>query len=331
MTEESDQTSSARRGTASARSFRFAAFVITYERPAILARTLEKLVSQTVSPEYLLVVDNGSGMAAKEVAARFANHGVAYHSMGTNTGPAGAAAFALRTLCEAGWEAIYWGDDDDPPLTDDTLERLLALAASADRENLGAVGRNGTRWNWRRGVYVRLSDEELQGIVDVDSIAGNSQLIIMTNAVASVGLPAPQLGFGYEELEFCLRLRKAGLRLLVDGDFFMEHRRLVDRLNYRKPVSAMPKESANTMWRGYYGTRNYIHMMRRTFNQPRLAHKLAMKAMIRSALSFTRGFGFGVKYTRYQLRGIRDGYAGRLGMTVLPERKYSSQPASEGT
>ena len=129
-------------------SQRLSGFVVTHERPEQLARTLATLFAQTRPPESLLVVDNGSSAETERVAAGFADQGVAYLDASDNLGPAGAAALALERLAAGPSDWIYWGDDDDPPRTEDTFERVLALVAGGT-EDVGALGAVGALWDAR--------------------------------------------------------------------------------------------------------------------------------------------------------------------------------------
>jgi GT2 family glycosyltransferase len=97
-----------------------AAFVMTFDRPQILRHTAETLLAQSRPPEVVLVLDNGSNSETRAVIDGLADDRVRYHSIGGNSGPAGAAAYGLQQLCDEGYDWIYWGDDDDPPKTPDT-------------------------------------------------------------------------------------------------------------------------------------------------------------------------------------------------------------------
>jgi hypothetical protein len=68
--------------------------------------------------------------------------------------------------------------------------------------------------------------------------------------------------------------------------------------------------------------------MRRTFGEPRLARRMAAKSVAQSLLAFGRGPRYGSRYTAMQLRGIVDGYRGRLGRTVSPVAKPAAEPVA---
>ncbi len=302
---------------------RFGAFIMTYNRPSILRATLQSILEQTRPPEHILVVDNGDAALTVPILQEFDPDKVAYHSMGENTGPAGATAYALHRLVGEKYDWIYWVDDDDPPQTPDMLERLLTIVdARPDDGHLGGVGAVGSRFNWKTGEMQRLTDNELAGLLHVDIIAGNQQLILSRSMIEQVGVADRRLFFGLYEPEYCLRIRKAGYDLLVDGAIMREQREQSNRLNLEIKHAAVAQYPLHMIWQRYYRTRNYIFMMRRTFGRPDLARRETAKAMARSLTAWTRGWAYGRCFFPLQIRGIRDGYRGRMGRTVLPRPKH---------
>src|SRR5262245_3583158 len=101
-----------------------AAFVITFNRGEILQRTIHRIASQTVAPSKILVVNNGEPLS-QSVVSDMGDVEVQIHTMGFNSGPAGAAHFAMTELAAQGFQWIQWIDDDDPPKVGNLNERLF--------------------------------------------------------------------------------------------------------------------------------------------------------------------------------------------------------------
>lgn len=295
------------------------AFVLTYRRPRELRESLHRILGQTRPPDRLLVVDNAGDGETREVAASFGEP-VIYEATGANLGSAGGTEYGTRRLLEQGYDWIYSGDDDNPPRTDDTVERLLALLEGA-APDVGGAGTVGARWDWQAGRLRRLPDEALRGPVEVDFIGGDHKLILTRRAAAEGGPPDGRLFFGYPDLEHCLRLRRAGFRLLVDGELMLQYRERVGRVGWSPGRSPVPRRPLNSLWRNYYTTRNYVHMMRVTFDRPDLARREAARTLLRALAAWWRGPRYGATYGRLALRGLVDGYRGRLGRTVEPRPK----------
>lgn len=305
-----------------------AAFVITYRRPETLRAAVAALQAQTRPPEEILVVDNAGSSETSRIAAA-GGTSVTYRNAGDNLGPAGAAALALGWARERGFEWTYWGDDDNPPATVDTLERLLALEAQRPPAELGAVAAAGARWDWRTGRLRRPTDDELSGVLSLDVAGGGSQLLVARAALDREDPPRAELFFGWEDLDYCLRLRRAGLEILVDGELMREYRRRTRRLGLDDRRRWSHKPPQHRLWRQYYSARNYIHLMRRAFGRPDLARRETVRVLARSLVAWAHGPRHAAQVARFQLRGVADGYRDRLGRTVEPGAATDAEAAAK--
>jgi glycosyltransferase involved in cell wall biosynthesis len=301
-----------------------AGFVVTWNRPESLRRSLEALLSQTWPPDAIFVVDNGDGDAASKVTHEVGSGRIGYRRTGQNLGPAGGVAYGMRWLTELGFDWILVTDDDDPLSRDDILEglRLIIRRRAVDRR-LGAVAVTGFRWDWRRGRPTHVFDDELHGDVRVDIAPANQFPIIRREVIEAVGPFHEDLFFGRDDDTFFLRMGKAGWYLLADGEAWAHVRRQKALRGERRPgrVRRHLQLHGAPSWRGYYDTRNYITEMRRVFGRPDLARREVGRAMARSARSWLGGPRHGTEVTRLQTRAVFDAYRGRLGRTVEPVPK----------
>lgn len=313
-----------------ANAIRLGCFVVTYERPDVLRRTLERILEQTTPPLVLAVVDNADDAETAEVVAELAEHGVRYLPTGENLGSAGGAAFGFRTLLDDDVDWIVSVDDDDPPQTADTFERLAALIARQEPHGAGVVGAFGARWDWNTGEHERVPDEELVGDVDIDVIGGNALLTVSRTVLEDVGPPKKEFFFGHWDPLYCLTVKAAGHRVVVDGDLMLDYRRSAGRIGLTQPKRfAVPPYPMHALWRRYYVTRNYVFAMRRTFGRPDLARRYALRALARTSTALTHGPRYAWRYLWMQCRGIVDGCRGRLGRTVSPVVKPQHRRATE--
>jgi glycosyltransferase involved in cell wall biosynthesis len=299
-------------------------FVVTYHRPEPLRASLEALITQTRPPDLLLVVDNGRDQEAERLVKAYDKDQIRYEASPDNLGSAGGTWLGTTRLAELGLDLIHSGDDDNPLESTTTLERLVTLLNSAAAD-VGGVGVVGARFDWRRGSLVRIADEELHGPLEVDFIGGNHHLILRREAVERAGAPNRDLFFGYPDLEHCLRIRRAGFRLVVDGDLMRTYREMFGRTGSVQERSAVPRRNLSGIWRNYYTTRNYIHMMRRTFGHPELARRQVAKVSLRCIAAWSRGPAYGATFARLQMRAVLDGYRGVLGRTVSPQNKSQAE------
>lgn len=298
----------------------FAAFVMTYRRSEILEQTIVKLFSQTYPPQKILIVDNDPLRSAETVQKKFPEKSVSYHAVGYNAGPAGAAYYGLKILAEDGWGWIMWVDDDDPPVLNNQLERVLSIRSRfADTGKIGIIGSLGSKFDIRKLKVVRLRDEELSGIIEVDMITGGHAPIINRAVVDAGVLPDKDLFFGFEELEFCLRVKDAGFKLLIDGYLHKELRVLKGRIGYKSPL--YNKKPVNSLWREYYSTRTVLFLSKRKKTLNLFALFFLIKILVKSIYLFSYGFSYGMKNMKYTFRGYIDGMLGRMGMRIMPSPK----------
>jgi GT2 family glycosyltransferase len=301
-------------------SSRLFGVLVTYRRPDDLEEHLRVLQKQTQRLDRLVVVDNAPDVTTEALVGSYADYApVLYVPSRENSGAAGGIAQGLRSTLavahDADWVVLL--DDDNPPRADDVLERLIEFAREHERDHLlGAVGLTGSRFDRRRGRLQRLSDDELVGALDVDFIGGNQFPMLRVAAVRDVGVFRGELFWGLDDLDFGLRLRAAGYRVLVSGDLVRWAREFHGRLGRRQE----PARASVTRrpWRQYYTLRNLIDILRRN-GQPVSALRVAATRGVGKAVVNT------VRHPRHRdgtlclsIRAVRDGWRGRLGRTVEP-------------
>ncbi|WP_081210046.1 glycosyltransferase [Salegentibacter sediminis] len=294
---------------------KLAGFVITYNREEkILKSTIEKVLSQTIVPGKLLVLDNGSKSNVKKLIEGFNNPVLEYHAMGSNIGPAGAANFGLKTLASQNFEWIYWGDDDDPPLFPDIFEHLIELGNSISK--IGAIGSVGGKFDFSKGLLVRYKDEDLKGLLDVDSIGGGQNLLISGTALRETKVfPDAKLFFGFEEFEFLQKLKLKGYRILVSGESMLKHRIFKDRKGIQVKRSYFLKKSHSAIKRDYYSYRNNIYMFLYKFRNWRLVFIFISRALGKMLAGYLKGIPYGNYNFRMMFFSIFDAFRKRMGKT----------------
>lgn len=289
---------------------RFAAFIVTYQRPIVLKETIGLIVAQTMPPQKILIIDNDPEQSARSVAQEC---GCSYEPMGFNAGPSGAAKKGLQQLAQEGYEWILWGDDNDPPRYPDTFEQLFEIPSLyKGEERIGQIGMVGQTFSAATGTLRRFSDEELSSSIlhRVDTIAGGQGKIVHASVVLDQILPDPDLFFGFEELAFDLKLKKAGYLSFVRGDYFMRLRKKYDRLNFKKP--SLRKINTQALWRTYYSTRNLLFILWK--QQLYLAWLLTLlRLLLRIPFAYRYGIRYGNRNARFTVLGMGDWIRGRYG------------------
>jgi GT2 family glycosyltransferase len=294
------------------KNIKFGAFVITYERSSSLLQYLADLFSQKYPPEIVLVVDNSSDFQTRDLVMSMGDGRVVYHRVGFNSGPAGASLIGLEFFLQKGFAWIYWGDDDDPPEFGDEFKELLKLAEDPANKDVGILGVVGHKFNRLSGEIIRTKDNDLEfnSVLEVDSVAGNQCMLVNGEMVRKGILPDPDLFFGFEELDFCLRARKAGYRILVPTRLFARARAHHGRSDLRKTV--YNRKDLSRIRREYYSTRNLLVILRKNHLWPAFGYQ-SIKALLKMIYGFRYGLQYGkVNFTMVGI-GLWDGICNLQG------------------
>ena len=289
----------------------FAAFIMTYKRTAILEDTIKILFNQSHPPQKILIVDNDPDLSAKDIVTKFPEFKILYHAIGHNSGPAGAAKAGLEILTKEGYKWIAWMDDDDPPIFKDTFEILLKIAAN--NEYCGCVGTVGQYFDKKKGMMVRVSDKELDkaGTLEVDNIAGGMCKIVNADVCIKGNVfPDASLFYGFEELDFDIRLQNAGYTLLVDKELYKKHRIYFNRIDLNKTRG--DKKAVKRLWREYYSTRNSLIILSKNKCKQALCFSF-FRSLFKIIFGFRYGFRYGILNSQIIIKALLHFFSGKRG------------------
>lgn len=273
---------------------RLGGFIITYNRPQILKETIAKVFEQTFPPELLWIIDNSDNNLTELMIAGSYDSRLKYVRMKENVGPAGAACKGLELCGKEGLDWIFYGDDNDPPYTPDSFERLLKIR----NENAfcGVLGVVGHFFDRKKGVIKRVQTKLLKKKkwIEVDYVAGGMCMLV-SGDLARLGIaPNPNLFFGFEELDFCLKAKRRGFSILVDCGLFLEARELHSRTEHERPNYQKKKN----LVREYYSLRNLL-MISDSLTLNSMKKRLILKWIGKSIYGFRYGPGYG--YRNFQM------------------------------
>ncbi len=229
------------RGTApGADDVRVAAVVLTYDQPQDLFACLDSLLALEGPPRFrILVWENGSGAQTAPAMAR-SYPGVHYHIAGGNMGVAGGRNAAAALAAEL-WDPTHFLFLDNDMVVAGGFVRELA-AAYAGRPALGQAQAKlrmmaePTVLNDGGGCDVRfwLGRTRPVGIGEVDRgqydrvrpcvAAGGATLVRRSAFAALGGFDTTFNPYGPEDLDFSLRLRRAGYEALFVPTAVAYHR-----------------------------------------------------------------------------------------------------------
>ena len=304
---------------------RVVAVVPTLDRIDDLTRCLDAVASQTRAPIATVVVDNGSGDGTLErVAGR---ESVELDAAGERLGAPGAFARGMRRAFEAEAEWVWLLDDDCVP-SPTALAELVAVAGSGDDVAGSAPtvefgdGRRETGWHWgsRATAGHGQSPNHAPGEIDWAPFAG---LLLRRRACEDAGELRADFVLWHADVEYCLRLRTRGWRLLAAPAAEVTHptMELVERrvLGRTVAVGRVPP------WREYYDTRNMV-LLRRQVKGTALAQRTPLRRRVaeeaKRALAVMLADSAGPRRLGMRALGTLDGVRGY--MARHPERRMDS-------
>lgn len=299
--------------------------IVTYQREGQLADYFAHLRAQSRSLDTLTVVDSDpAGSAAEVVRSHGLEHTeVCYYVAPENVGPAGGIATGMERILThaADDDWLLTLDDDDPPVEPGDIEELVRFGEELTRLRVavGGVGVVGVRFDERLGRLVNVADVELDGAVAVSSISGGHLPCYRVGVVRSVGVFNRDLFYGFEELEYGLRVIDSGHGLFAHGDLWLRERIRHGRLDRELTRSRRLEDPG---WRRYYSTRNLVFVLR-VRGLHRQAATLALVQLAKPIANLVRSPQRAWAHLRLNTRAVSDAYCGRMGRRMDPGRAGS--------
>ena len=271
------------------------AILLTYRRPDGASRVLDDLLeNEGLDPAQILLAVNGDGGLLDSAP----EGEIEVLRLAENLGPAGGFARSLehaRATSEAPW---FYLCEDDQARHDLPAGRIADLIEAVERFErdvpgppVGAVVASGRHIDLRTG---RTSNHVFgpRGArfeeVDYGPFFG---ALLSRRVLGARVVPDEDLFWWAEDLDFSLRIREAGFRVLVDTV---------------AQKATRDKGSSNEPWCGYYMARNNFHLRRR-YGGVRWDAWHILKSARRLQRAPTNAHRIAI------LRGFLDGVRGRRG------------------
>jgi rhamnopyranosyl-N-acetylglucosaminyl-diphospho-decaprenol beta-1,3/1,4-galactofuranosyltransferase len=141
--------------------------------------------------------------------------------------------------------------------------------------------------------------------------------MLRVRAVRDVGVFRGELFWGLDDLDYGLRLRGCGYRVLVSGELVRWARREHGRLGLAQPTASATMTRSG--WRQYYTLRNLVDILRRN-------DRSALAARVAVTRGLGKGLVHGARHPRearstmgMTWRAVRDGWRGELGRSIEPD------------
>ena len=270
-----------------------AGVIVTYDRPDMLRRSLESVLGQSVPPGTVFVIDNSPGDGTRKMIEK-EFPGVEYRHFPENIGSEAGFREGIA-LASEGHDSV-WLMDDDCVAEKEALAELLKWGAElGKRYKVGAV-RSARAWD-------RPGGEPVRKIGDIFAWRGT---LLSSEAVKEVGLPEKDLFLYAGDVEYGLRMRKAGYSLFLVYSSRIESLELSRKDRGRFIVRT---EMYGQPYRVYYAYRNELWVNGK-YRRHAKTFRLILRGMLNVLFSFFRGKP---ELSRAVIDGVRDGSRGRLG------------------
>ncbi len=246
--------------------------IVTYNRLEKLIKCLAAYETQTLSPAYILIIDNCSTDGTREYLDEWAKRSSlrkpkVIHCP-NNSGGSGGFYLGMQEAMKLNADWIWVADDDAYPYQD-CLEKIAEAYGRLDEEKKETVqalcgkvmDNNGISVNHRRCISrflgqikeKPLSLEKYQeSIVDIDifSFVGTA---IRKSAIEKVGLPYRDFFIFYDDTEYALRIRNIGAIKCVSNAVILH--------------DSQENSIARRSWKYYYLFRNKMYTYKLYFNR----------------------------------------------------------------
>lgn len=239
-----------------------AGIVVTYNRRTLLEHCLEVLGSQTTQLQSIIIIDNASTDDTEYwfYQSLYANNPkFIYLKLLNNTGGAGGFSSGLKYAQENGYDWAWIMDDDARPELD-AFESLMATSPTP--ENIyGSIAVCGKNTSWQTSLMNTNSITTTNKVADIPTLAEVTflpflGLLIHSSTIEKIGLPDSDFFIAGDDLEYCLRARKAGLKIMVAGQSRIHHSKAEihtsNLFGFKLDRLKIPP------WKNYYNTRNKI-------------------------------------------------------------------------
>ena len=287
---------------------RVAVVVVTYNRADLLKGMLAGLSRLERLPDAVFVVDNASSDHTPRVLAEAVEAGLLPRlvpiTSSDNLGGAGGFHLGLKAAYDEGFDAMWLMDDDVVPAPD-CLTRLLEvegpclIAVREDRRG-DLVEKAALRFDLRNPLAIRPKTASIDSTyadrasmpatVEVENVAFEG-FLVRREVVEAIGLPDPSYFIFYDDVDFAIRARRAGFRVLAVRDAV-----LVRQLDF-------DQQHDLAGWKGYYMYRNLFAVHFRYGENLLVRLKPWLVALVVVLLSPRRG---GRAEVRNVTRGLRD-------------------------
>ncbi|EOG5454817.1 glycosyltransferase family 2 protein [Cronobacter turicensis] len=238
------------------------ALIVTFKRKELLEKVVERILQQTFSPSKIIVIDNNSNDGTEEIIAKIKENSlvdIEYKNTGANLGGAGGFSYGFNYVINDNFDYLWIMDDDLLP-EKNCLEKLLYSADDKTIVQPLRFNLDGTcaeyspiRFDLSSPFLLHPKIETVKDrieslhddIIQIQGIPFEGPLI-PKDIIEAVGIPDKRFFIFYDDLDYAIRARKAGFKIICKKDA------VAYRLLMNNQVNDLHS------WKGYFMLRNFF-------------------------------------------------------------------------
>jgi GT2 family glycosyltransferase/glycosyltransferase involved in cell wall biosynthesis len=294
-----------------------AAIVLNYRTPDDTRLAVRSLLASRQTIDRIFVVNNDSSPGPCRDLTALATS-ITYVDTGANLGFSGGVNFGIRVALAEGASHVLLVNSDVvvPPDCLDGLKRALeatpgagiaapVMLARSDPDLVASLGMSyspATGRMYHQGFGTRTASLDLTSDLVVDGVAG-AVMLIRREVFDATGLFDDDYFFTFEDLDFCLRARRAGFLSVVASR----------ARAYHQGGQSIGPDSPSRL---YYATRNHLLVARRSDSSRAgiaTLYRTSSILALNLAHAVTRARGPLWKRIGAVMRGARDYARGKFG------------------
>lgn len=296
--------------------------IVTYNRKELLGRNIEMLLRQTKPFNKIFVIDNCSTdgtFAFLEEKGWLESGPVIYLRTQTNIGGAGGFYTGVKAAYEAGADWIVLMDDDGCAQDQETFRILFEQAqqmylAGEKKLFVNALVQQGDLLSFKIGQMYTVAEAlaaAKNGLLEGEANPFNGTLI-SRELVTAIGYPNKEFFIKGDEVNYKQRAKEGGGHVVTVVNSRYVHPR-TDTFE-KKVLGIQVPFFVEAPWKEYYTARNFTYMYKQKGFYKAIVFELFFVKMLAI---------FSIKCSKWKtirmvLRGLKDGWKGKLGATIRP-------------
>lgn len=290
----------------------FGVVIVTYNRLEKLKKALLKIETQSVLPEYIIIVNNASSDGTESYLCQWRDRISPFMKIvinkEMNDGGSGGFFTALEKAQDLNAEWIYVSDDDAFPC-EKAFETFKSFISSFDTSNTAAICASVIQYghislehrrNLKEGIFaikeLSIPIEEYEKPFFYLSLYSFVGVFLNKEKMIKAGLPRKEYFIQWDDTEHSIRMGKQGEIICVPS-IQVEH-----ELEYSK--------TSGYQWKDYYGIRNRMDGIRRNFS-PKYTVVIYLKRIADLAIAWLKP---DKEFAKLFTDAVFDAFRGKLGI-----------------